>query len=151
MKSKVFRYAFFVRYLALVCLSLGGCSLKEEDQSQIGVVKFSDPGGKVGTVIQLDIKGHRLCQTLNSDVWNGIQASCGDCKKQSDSCSATLASEYKSVINNNPYRLPYASSGNTRVIFDGAPAALLKSQCETTANEFSKAPGGTGRCILPTS
>jgi len=122
---------------------------RQPPSMHVGVIEFSNPSGEAWTVLQLHIQGKELCHEVNKDFWNGVRQGCPGCVKKSDSCSETLAPEYRVILTDKPYKVPYVSSHDLRMIPKGTSLETLRNRCVDMANKVAIGSGGVGHCVYP--
>lgn len=99
-------------------------------------------GGPFGT--------KRLCEELNQTVWNNVQPSCVNCKKEAQLCFAwsQLNEPYQRVLKGQPAPFVYAiGAPKHRIIFSGATRTVVEQECEWTAANFRANGYPDARCV----
>lgn len=108
------------------------------------ISQFDNGNGRKVLVIQ----GFKSadCKKLIDTFAAGLKIDCPQCTRDYGGCSEKI-DEYQSVWLNNPYAIPYLSSGNMRIINLGISRNEANTMCKTLEKNFKNA-GKEAFCVF---
>jgi hypothetical protein len=140
------RYRLVIAVTALA-ISWPGTSLAADYFSLLDV-RYET--GLKKTFLGGPFSSRNLCDELNHSVWDNVQPTCGNCKKEVQFCAAwsELNEPYQKVLKGQPAPFVYAIAAKKhRIIFSASTRVIVERECEWTAANFRANGYPDARCV----